>query len=171
MLNPNNNFINKNITINSLKYDGEIHRSWSAELHEENNSLLTFFGKFEKEVKHSKLGVIRRNTLSYEYYWLDRWYNIFRFHEPEGNLRNFYCNINLPPIFENGVLNYIDLDIDILVWKDFDYQILDLDEFKENASKFSYPKTVKEKCIQTVKELEHLIKSRQFPFDFIEAKP
>lgn len=170
-MNPNNKFINKNIVINSLKYDGKIQRNWTAKLLEEKNSLLTFFGKFEKEVSHTQLGVIRRGTLSYEYYWLDRWYNIFRFHEPDGNLRNFYCNINLPPTFENGVLNYVDLDIDILVWKDFNYQILDLDEFEINAEKFSYPKTVRERCLNTVKELERMIISRQFPFDFIEAKP
>lgn len=163
--------VKKEITINALKYDGKIHRSWKAELVEQTDNLLILVGEFEQEVFHRQLGVIRRATISYEYYWLDRWYNIFRFHEPEGDLRNFYCNINLPPKFENGILSYVDLDVDILVWRDFRYEILDLEEFDENSRRFSYPGSVVRKCFETVKEIEKLLKERQFPFDFAERIP
>ncbi len=160
----------KDTTINALKFDGKVHRSWKANLIEQKANSLLFVGKFEEEVSHKQLGVIRRSTLSYEYYWLDRWYNIFRFHEPDGALRNYYCNINLPPKFENGVLSYVDLDIDVLVWRDFSFEILDIDEFGENSQLFKYPISVIEKCYDTIKELEYLIKNRLFPFDFIEIE-
>ena len=155
----------KIVTINSRKFDNKIHRSWSAELIEQNDSLLIFVGEFEKEVKHSHLGVIRRGTISYEFYWLERFYNVFRFHEPDGSLRNFYCNINLPPTFENGGLNYVDLDIDILVWKDFRYEILDLDEFAENAEKYNYSENLKQTLDLNVKEVINLIENRKYPFN------
>jgi protein associated with RNAse G/E len=155
----------KFVTINSRKFDNKIHRSWKAELIEQNDSLLIFVGEFEKEVKHSHLGVIRRGTISYEYYWLDRWYNIFRFHEPGGALRNFYCNINMPPQFENDVLDYVDLDIDILVWKDFKYEILDADELEENAEKYNYSQELKQTVALNVKELINIIENRKYPFN------
>ncbi len=158
--------LKKNITINSRKFDGKIHRSWNADLIERKDSLLIFLGKFENEVKHKDLGVIRRGTVSYEYYWLDRWYSIFRFHEPGGNLRNFYCNINLPPKFENNILDYIDLDIDILVWSDFTFEILDEDEFEKNAKLFSYADKFVNEIHKNVSTIEKMIKSRQFPFIF-----
>ena len=132
---------------------------------ERRNSLLIFLGEFEAEVKHSNLGVIRRGTISYEYYWLDRWYNIFQFHEPEGELRNFYCNISEPPKLRGNVLNYVDFDIDILVWKNFSYEILDMEEFDENKRKFNYPAKILEKVSQSVSEIERLIQNHQFPFD------
>lgn len=154
----------KNITINARKFDGKIHRSWNANLIEQSDSLMVFLGEFENEVKHPQLGVIRRGTISYEYYWLDRWYNIFRFHEPNGDLRNYYCNVNMPPTFEKGVLDYIDLDIDILVWQDFKYEILDQEEFEENTKKYNYPSKVIQKATSNIKELEQKIKSRKFPF-------
>ena len=103
------------IQINARKFDNKIHRSWKCKFIEQRDSLLIFAGEFDREITHNDLGIIRRGTVSYEYYWLDRFYNIFRFHEPEGSLRNFYCNVNVPPTFENGVLDYIDLDIDVLV--------------------------------------------------------
>ena len=154
------------VIINSRKFDGKIHRSWKAELIEQRNSLLIFVGKFEEEVSHPFLGVIGRGTLSYEFYWLDRWYNVFRFHEPGGSLRNFYCNVNMPPELENGVLDYIDLDIDILVWKDFSHQILDVEEFEENAKVLSYPDNLRVKVRESLSELIFLIENRIFPFNY-----
>lgn len=155
----------KEIIINSRKFDGKIHRSWKVELIEETASLLTFVGIFEKEVKHQHLGVIRRGTISYEFYWKNEWFNVFRFHEPEGDLRNFYCNINKPPTFENGILDYIDLDIDILVWKDFSVQILDLEEFEENAEKFDFSKSFRNKTKKSLDKMLELIEQKEFPFN------
>ena len=160
------NNLKKLITINSRKYDGKIHRSWKATLIGQTNSLLKFVGEFDQEIKHPHLGVIKPGTVSYEYYWLDRWYNVFRFHEPEGDLRNFYCNVNLPPKFENDVLNYVDLDIDVLVWKDFSYSILDLEEFEENALIFNYPAELITETKANLDKLLYQIENRKFPFDF-----
>lgn len=157
---------NEIITVNSRKFDGEIHRKWEAELIGRKNSLLELVGIFEFEVNHPHLGFIRRGTVSYEFYWLDRWYNVFRFHEPDGELRNFYCNLNMPPTFNKGVLDYIDLEIDVLIWKDFSFEILDLDEFEEKAAKFKFPADLKIKTEKSLDELLKMIKIRQFPFDF-----
>lgn len=164
---PQNNMIkqNKHITINSRKFDGKIHRSWKAEFIEQKDSLLTFIGEFEKEINHTHLGVIGRGTVSYEFYWLDRWYNIFRFHEPGGDLRNFYCNINMPPTFEEGILDYVDLDIDVLVWKDYSFEILDTDEFEENSIKFKYSHEIHNKIKKSLEELKKMIENKLFPFD------
>jgi uncharacterized protein len=153
------------VTINSRKSDGLIHKSWKAELLSETDELLTFVGIFEKEITHPHLGVIRRGTVSYEFYWKNRWFNIFRFHEPEGELRNFYCNLNEPPRFENGVLDYVDLDIDVLIWKDFSLQILDLDEFEAHALKYGYSATLLENVEAGLKELLSMIEKKAFPFD------
>ncbi len=154
------------VTINSRKFDKSIHRSWKAKLIGTNSDFLKFVGVFDEEINHPHLGVIRRGTVSYEYYWLNRWYNIFEFHEPSGDLRNFYCNINLPPVFENNVLDYVDLDIDVLVWKDFSYQVLDLDDFEENSVKFSYSDEIIKNALLNVEKIKNKINDRKFPFDF-----
>lgn len=155
------------ITINSRKYDGSIHRTWKAELIEENSDFYIFLGVFDFEVKHPNLGVIRRNTISYEYYWKEKWFNVFRFHEPEGDLRNFYCNVNQPPVLQDGVLDYIDLDIDLLVWKSSSYEILDMDEFEENISNYKYPVEVQDMAYSSLGDLIAMIENCVFPFDYV----
>jgi hypothetical protein len=155
----------KAITVRTYKYDGTEHRHWRAQLTGRENSLLILNAKFEEEIQHPLLGIIARGTLSIEFYWLDRWYNIFRFHQPSGELRNFYCNINVPPVFHRNVLSYIDLDMDILVAPDLSYSILDEDEFAANVARFKYPLEVQKQSRQALRQLITLIESRHFPFD------
>ncbi len=156
---------NETVTINSRKYDGKINRSWKARLIEQKGSKLLFVGEFEREVIHEDLGIIRRGTISYEYYWLNRWYNIFRFHEPNGDFRNFYCNINMPPTFRNGVLDYVDLDIDVIISKQSDFTILDRDEYEENLRFFDYPESVQITVEKTIAKLKEMFALGEYPFD------
>ncbi|MEO7674386.1 MAG: DUF402 domain-containing protein [Pyrinomonadaceae bacterium] len=152
------------VTINSRRFDGSIGKSWPCELREQSGPLYVFFGEFDREISHEHLGLVRRGTISYEYYWLDRWYNVFRFHEPDGTFRNYYCNISMPPTFANAVLDYVDLDIDVLVAKDGSYSVLDSAEFAENALKYGFSEELRSKVAETLDEVINLIEQRQFPF-------
>jgi len=127
---------------------------------------MIFVGEFENDVSHSHLGLIRRGTISYEYYWLDRWYNVFRFQEPDGNFRNYYCNINMPPTYQNNVLDYVDLDIDVLVRDDLSLKMLDEDEYRRNSEVFNYPDELKASVERSLEELLNLIRNREFPFNY-----
>ena len=152
------------ITVRAHKHDGSQHRSWPAHIVRQDGFLLVLDAEFAEEVQHELLGTILSGTLSVEYYWLDRWYNIFRFSHPTGELRNYYCNVNVPPLFDGQILSYVDLDIDILVNIDFSYSILDLEEFDQNAERYGYSPEIRQNAGRAVKELIELIESRSFPF-------
>jgi len=147
-----------------LKYDGREHRRWPARIAKTEGSLLVLDAVFDEEIEHELLGTIALGTISTEYYWLDRWYNVFRFHEPEGDLRNYYCNVNMPPVFENGVLDYVDLDLDVLIWPDFSYQILDREDYSENATRFGYSDEIRMNVNAAMSDVIRLIETREFPF-------
>ena len=103
------------------KYDGRLSRRWPARVANREGSLLVLDAVFDEEIQHDLLGTIASGTISTEYYWLDRWYNVFRFSDPAGQLRSFYSNINQPPQFDGHTLTYIDLDLDVLVAPDLTY--------------------------------------------------
>ena len=155
------------VIVNSRGFEGAIRKTWKVELIQQDESVLTLAGIFDAEVNHPRLGFIRRGTISFEYYWLNRWYNVFRFHEPDGSFRNYYCNISMPPIFENRIIDYVDLDIDIVVWKDFTYIVLDEDEYESRAAVFNYPKIVRKNTQNALAELIRLIETKKFPFDYV----
>jgi protein associated with RNAse G/E len=70
----------------------------------------------------------------------------------------------MPPVFENDVLDYVDLDLDILVWPDFSYQILDGEDFEQNAKRFGYPDEIRVNVKGAISDVIRLIETRQFPF-------
>jgi protein associated with RNAse G/E len=148
-----------------LKYDGREHRRWRARVASVDGPLLVLDAVFEEEIQHDLLGTISSGTLSTEYYWLDRWYNVFRFSDTDRKLKSFYCNVNQPPSFDGRVLSYIDLDIDVLVAPDLTYKILDLEDFEENARLFVYPQEVQTNAHSALAELTALIEARAFPFN------
>lgn len=152
-----------NIRVQTLKYDGTPHRSWAAEIIEQRGDLLVLLGVFDREITHPDLGVIKKGTISYEYYWLERWYNVFRFHEPDGTFRYYYCNVNMPPKLDDGVLTYVDLDIDILVSGE-NVRMLDEQEFAENSARYGYPPDVVENVRHATDELLEMIAQKTFPF-------
>lgn len=153
------------VNVCAYKYDGTLHRRWRAQLAKRENSLIVLNARFAEEIQHPLLGTIECGTLSVEYYWLDCWYNIFRFLQPSGELRNFYCNINVPPVFHRSLLSYIDLDMDILVEPNLSYTILDEDEFIANADLFKYPVELQRRSLEALQQLIRLIESRHFPFN------
>ena len=153
------------IVVHVLKYDGLEHRRWPARIATIDGPLLVLDAVFEDEIQHDLLGTIASGTISTEYYWLDRWYNVFRFSDPDHGLKNYYCNVNQPPCFDGRVLSYIDLDIDVLVAPDLTYKILDVDDFEENARRYAYPDEVQANARRAVDELTALIETRAFPFN------
>jgi len=152
------------ITVRVLKHDGAEYRRWNAKLSYREGDLFVFAGEFDIDVSHELLGEIKRSTKTIEYYWLDRWYNVFRFLNDDGCTRLWYCNVNTPPQFEGDTLTYVDLDIDVLVQPDFSFQVLDEDEFETNAKLYGYSDEQKANVQAAVEELVALIEQREFPF-------
>jgi protein associated with RNAse G/E len=156
---------NKIVTVQALKFDGRLHRTWKANLVAQADSIIVE-GVFEEEIRHPQLGTIAPGTLSTEYYWTSRCYSIFRFLQPSGELRNYYCNINLPAEFDGSTLRFVDLDIDVLVAPDFSYRVLDEEEFAANATLYAYPEIVRNAVPHALAELVRLIERRDYPFDW-----
>jgi protein associated with RNAse G/E len=154
------------VTVQARKFDGGLHREWRANLSAQSDALVIVEGVFEEEIRHPQLGLIAPGTLSTEYYWTERWYSVFRFREPSGELRNYYCNINLPAEFDGRVLTFVDLDIDVLVAPDYSIRILDEDEFETNAARYNYPAYVRDAVPRALAELLDIIKRRDHPFDW-----
>ncbi len=164
-------FISKNlnkqkIIVRAKKYDGSLNRSWECDFVSQTESHLILKGIFGQMINHREIGVIRRKTVSYEFFWFDRWFNVFRFHEPDGSLKCFYCNINCPPQFSHPNLEYVDLDLDLIVDPDFKYRIIDTDEFKQNSAKYNYPNELILQTGNALDELIRMVENRLFPFDY-----
>ena len=144
-------------SVNSRKFDGTIRRSWNCEFVLCDDEKIDLVGSFERRVEHPDLGIIEAGTISHERFYFNRWYNYFVFEQPAGTLRNYYINICMPPEVGDDTIDYIDLDIDLIVWPEGRWQTLDLEEFEANRLAFGYPDDVANRALATLTELKNLI--------------
>ena len=75
--------------------------------------------------------VFKKDDRFVEYFYADRWYNIFEIHDrDDGEIKGWYCNIGMPAVIEDGVVSYVDLALDLWVSADGKQTVLDEDEFE-----------------------------------------
>ena len=73
---------------------------------------------------------LQKNDRFIERYYADRWYNIFQIHDREDDrLKAWYCNVTTPAQISQETISYVDLALDLLVYPDGKYLVLDEDEF------------------------------------------
>ncbi|MCG1010758.1 DUF402 domain-containing protein [Salinicoccus sp. ID82-1] len=88
---------------------------------------------------------------------------------PNGNLE-YYCNIALPPEYEDGNVSFIDLDVDIVKIPGEDWKMVDYDEFIVNSRLLNYPEDIFQFVEHSVDKLKSRIEKQSFPFDgFFDA--
>ena len=75
--------------------------------------------------------VFKKGDRFVEYYYSDRWYNIFEIHDrDDGHLKGWYCNIGKPAVIADGAVSYVDLALDLWVSTRGTQTVLDEDEFE-----------------------------------------
>jgi uncharacterized protein len=85
---------------------------------------------FNRDDLRSHGMVLARDDRFLEMYYSQRWYNIFEIHSKvDGSLKGWYCNVTRPAVFGDGVISYVDLALDLLVFPDGRQLVLDEDEF------------------------------------------
>jgi protein associated with RNAse G/E len=95
-----------------------------------------------------------------EYYYSDRWYNIFVIHDrDDGKIKGWYCNIGKPAVFEDDIVSYVDLALDLWVSADGKQSVLDEDEFEE----LKLNEELKTGALKGLDELKRLFKSNNPP--------
>lgn len=75
-----------------------------------------------------------------------------------------------PFVYDAEALKYIDYDLDVKVYPDMTYDLLDEDEYAEHKEQMSYPVVLDRILEQNVEHLLRWVRQRQGPFapDFID---
>lgn len=66
-----------------------------------------------------------------EYYYTDRWFNIFEIASVDGTRKGWYCNVAEPAMIFDDRIEQIDLILDLWVSPEGTALILDQDEFAD----------------------------------------
>lgn len=154
--------------VKSYKHNGQLHRVWEKNLVLKGTGMIIIGANDKTLVTESdgRTWITREPAISY--FHSEYWFNII------GMLRNdgiyYYCNLSSPFAYDDEGLKYIDYDLDVKVYPDMTYDLLDEDEYVEHKKQMNYP-GVMDRILQ--KNMDHLlgwVRQRKGPFspDFIE---
>ena len=100
------------------------------------------------------------------YAMLDKGWKISRFLNKDGNLEYWYCDIidyKFEKIDDEEVYTLIDLLVDVKVYEDGRYEVLDLDELDEALKNNLITEDQKSMALNKLNSLLELIKKGEFP--------
>lgn len=111
---------------------GEVTYEYEGELLKRDEHSVTLEALFDRADMPFMDTVFKTGDRFIEYYFNDRWYNIFAIHDRDGGkIKGWYCNIGMPADIEEGVVSYVDLALDLWVSADGKQTVLDEDEFEK----------------------------------------
>lgn len=96
-----------------------------------------------------------------EYFYTDRWFNIFAISSANGRRKGWYCNIAAPAQVSETRVEQVDLLLDVWVHPDGQVVILDEDEF---AADTTLTDDQRQGAMHGLQELLTLIAQRREPF-------
>jgi protein associated with RNAse G/E len=96
-----------------------------------------------------------------EYYYTDRWFNIFAIANREGIRKGWYCNIAEPANISTDTIAQIDLYLDVWINPTGEALLLDEDEFETSTTLSMQQRIGARQGLQT---LLHMLAARQEAF-------
>ncbi len=151
------------ITVQKLNSQGQIVFSYEAELAETLPSGVVLDARWTRKPYDLGYTVFEPGDHFTEYFYTDRWHNIFEIHSGStGALKGWYCNIARPATISPDVVAAEDLILDVWVRPDGSWLVLDEDEFRTDQTLDAPTRAA---ALQALEALLQEIATRQPPFD------
>src|SRR5690625_4222271 len=113
------------IQIHSYKHDGKLHRIWERNLILKSTETIVIGANDKTQVTESdgRAWITREPAIFY--FHADYWFNVIGMLRRDGI--HYYCNISSPFVYDQEALKYIDYDLDVRIYPDMTFELLDED--------------------------------------------
>ena len=156
--------IGDSVFVQSYKHNGSLHRTWSKALVIDDKEDFYVAVTDHTWVVESN----NRRWLTKEpaicFYYKKKWFNVISMVRKTGIY--YYCNVATPSIYDGEAIKNIDYDLDVKVFPDGTYNVLDENEFEYHSSLMNYSEDIKKICVKAKDELIEMINSGKEPFNF-----
>ncbi len=130
--------IGKKYIIHSYKHNSKIHRAWDEAVLLEIHDDYLIFGNEKTKVTESDGRTWRTKEPAVLYFFKNKWYNIIGQYKKDGIY--YYCNIASPYKIDHDAVKYIDYDLDLRVFPDGSFKVLDYGEYNYHKDLMGYSK-------------------------------
>ena len=151
------------VTIHCYKHDGSIHKSWKYAYVLDIKEDLIVLGNENVLVTTEDGRTWRTKEPAIMFFYNNRWFNVIA--QIKSNGLFYYCNIASPYVIDGNVVKYIDYDLDLRIFPDGTFRVLDRGEYEYHKEKMQYGSDIDEIVNYELNNLIELYKNKEGPFD------
>lgn len=155
--------IGDKLQIQCYKHNGKIHRAWDEAMLLDEKKEYLVFGNMKTLVTEAEGNTWRTKEPSVLYFFKDKWFNIICQLKKDGIY--YYCNIATPFIIEENTIKYIDYDLDLRIFPNSEYRILDKMEYKYHKKIMNYSDDLDKVIKNGLEELIEEYKNNAYYFN------
>lgn len=155
--------IGEQVYIQSFKHDGSLHRTWAKGTVLEKTDERLVLVTYKTMVTESSGRIWQTREPAVCFFYPNKWYNIISMIRKSGV--TFYCNIASPSLYDGEAIKNIDYDLDLKVYPNGSYEVLDESEFEFNAHQMDYPDEIKRIVLESLDDLIEVVKRQESPFN------
>lgn len=156
--------IGDKLEIHCYKHNGKIHRTWDEAVVLDITEDYLVCGNNQTKVTENDGRTHRTKEPAIIFFYKNSWFNIIAQFKEFGLF--YYCNIASPYLLDGKIIKYIDYDLDLRVFPDGGFRVLDKNEYKYHKRIMNYSEDLD---LVINKELDKLIEMKnnnEGPFDF-----
>ena len=125
------------LKIHCYKHDGRLERVSDEAIVLDVNDELIVCGNYKTKITEDDGRSYKTKEPAILFFYKKRWFNVIAQLKKYGLF--YYCNIATPYLIENNVIKYIDYDLDLRVFPDGGFRVLDRNEYNYHRKIMHYP--------------------------------
>lgn len=150
------------ITVHKCNSVGELVISYRGQVMDRGDTWVCLRAPFERPDVDLGFVVLRQGDVFTEWFFTDRWYNIFQVEDVDsGELKGWYCNITRPAVIAEKDVSADDLQLDVFVTPGATVLLLDEDEF----AALNLSSDERMEALRAVESIRTAVAERAAPFD------
>lgn len=153
----------ESLQIHCYKHNGKIHRIWEESTLLEETEEYLVCGNFKTLVTENDGRTHRTKEPAIVIFYKHNWFNIIAQFKDFGLF--YYCNIASPYVLDDGTIKYIDYDLDLRVFPDGGYRVLDKNEYKYHKKIMNYSNDLDLIINRELEKLINMKKKSEGPFN------
>lgn len=155
--------VGERLNIHSYKHNGMIHRSWDEATFLKETDEFIIFANYKTIVTESDGRTWRTKEPAIIYFSKKNWYNIIGQIKTTGIY--YYCNLASPYVIEEHTIKYIDYDLDLRVFPDGSFKILDRGEYQYHKKIMNYSQDIDKILKSELSILIDHVRNHDYPFN------
>ena len=159
----NNIKIGDKLEIHCYKHNGKFYRQSDEAVVLDIKDDYIVVGNSKVTIVRSDGRVTKTKESAIIFFFKNRWFNII------GQLKEygiyFYCNIATPYIIDENVIKYIDYDLDLRVFPNGSFKVLDRMEYRYHKKQMHYSSRLDFILKYELRNLIEMVRKKEDPFN------